>query len=184
MEKEALKILINRNPWIKIAIILLIVIIIILIVYVAVKKIEQIKQNLEQGKTSSAAGDEIKKLQKSGETLSAREIDYQQTVSGIVTDLNGCEDLNTELKVIDDITKVVKKPIDWYYLVKLFDVKQIEDCGSFGNTTTTYALPELLKDQLDTAGVYAGIGGGIGSGFTSSSINLLEGYLSKMGVII
>lgn len=165
----------------KIIIVALVALILLIIVIVIAKKIKQIKDDKGIKVTTNAASSEYKKLVAQGERLSASAMAYQQTVNSIATNLSGCDSLSTELKVIDDITKVVKKPVDWYYLVDLFDVKTIPDCG-WGSTN--YALPELLKDQLDTGGVYAGLGGGIGSGITTESINLLEAYLKKIGVTL
>lgn len=164
-----------------IAIVIVIIAIIALIIYYVHKKIQEKKESKEFDKTKELAGDEYAALQDKGNTLSAKPIEFQQVSNAILTNLSGCDSLSSELKVIDDITKVVKKPIDWYYLVKIFGVKKVDDCG-WG--ATTYALPELLKDQLDTGGIYSGLGGGIGSGVTSESINLLTDYLKKIGVTL
>lgn len=171
----------DMPPMFKGIIALIILILIIVVAYLIYKKWKDKNEDKGLSYTVNDADDEYDKLKKAGQKLSSPVIAYQQTANGIAIDLKGCESFSTELKVINDITKVVKKPIDWYFLVKTFDVKDIDDCG-WGSTT--YALPELLKDQLDTGGVYAGIGGGIGSGVTTSSYNLLEGYLRKIGIVI
>lgn len=169
----------DMPPIFKGIIAIIILIILVIVGYVIYKKLKTGAENKGLDYTVGDASDEYSTLKGKGEKLSSPVIAYQQIANGIAIDLKGCESFSTELKVINDITKVVKKPIDWFFLVKTFGVQLIDDCG-WGSTT--YALPELLKDQLDTGGVYAGIGGGIGSGVTSSSINLLEGYLSKIGV--
>ena len=174
----------DMPPLFKGIIALIIIIILVIVAYLIYKKVKTTIANKDLGKTANDAGDEYSRLKNSGQKLSNPLIAYQQTANSIAMNLDGCETLSTELKVIDDITKVVKNPIDWYFLVKTFAVKDIADCGSFGATKTSYALPELLKDQLDTSGIYAGVGGGIGSGVTARSSNLLEGYLSKIGVTL
>jgi hypothetical protein len=171
----------DMPPVFKGIIALIILIVLVVVAYLIYKKLKKSKEDQGLNYTVNDAHDEYTKLKRKGEKLSSPLIAYQQTANGIAVDLKGCESFTTELKVINDITKVVKKPIDWYFLVKVFDVKSIDDCG-YGSTS--YALPELLKDQLDTGGVYAGIGGGIGSGVTSSSNNLLEEYLRKIGVTL
>lgn len=128
---------------------------------------------------------EFDKLQKQGQKLSKPITAYQQLINDIVNKLNGCESFTTELKVIEGIIRVVKKPVDWHYLVAKFGNKDIADCGTFGVSKTNYDLPTLLKDQLDTGGVYAiDIDGFKSKGFTNDSINVLKEYFSKIGVVI
>ena len=86
----------------------------------------------------------------------------------------------TEADVIIAITKIVKKPIDWYYLVKVFGVRDVDDCG-YGSTK--YNLTESLKDQLDTVLDYYNIPL-VGSGIAKNSYIVLEKYLQKIGVTI
>ena len=121
-------------------------------------KIYQTTKSLTGNKDEKAVANEnlneFQKLQKQGQKLSKPQPAYQQCINDIVTKLNGCETFNTELQVIESIIKVVKKPVDWYYLVAKFGNKDIEDCGTFGVGKTNYDLPTLLKDQLDTAGTY------------------------------
>lgn len=124
---------------------------------------------------------EYEKLAKT-EKLSKPIPAYQQAINDIVTKLTGCEDFRTELQAIESIIKVVKKPIDWYYLVAKFGNKDIDDCG-WGKTN--YDFPTLLKDQLDTSGVYSiDFDGWKKSGFATNSIDILKSYLSKVGVTI
>lgn len=152
-----------------------------LAVYAIVQKIKKDKEKANENVTLDLANDVYRKLYNSGERISSTQAAYSAVANDIQIKLNGCDKFTTELEVIDSITSVVKKPIDWYFLVKLFSVREIEDC-IYGKTY--YALPELLKDQLDTGGIYVGIGGGIGSGVTTESIQLLRGYLSKMNINI
>lgn len=152
-------------------------------------KIYQKTKSLTSNKDSKAVVNEniseFQKLQKQGQKLSKPIPAYQQLINDIVTKLNGCEDVRTEGEVIDGIVKVVKKPVDWYYLVAKFGNKEIEDCGTFGMGKTNYDLPTLLKDQLDTAGFLAiNTDGFKKSGWYNNSINLLKEYFSKIGVVI
>jgi hypothetical protein len=147
----------------------------ILIIYLSAKKIKKMREAAPYNATTDDAADLYKKMKNDGQVLSGREIDYQQLANSIAINLKGCESFATETQVIADIKKVIKKPIDWYYLVKVFGVKEIDDCG-WGKTT--YALPELLKDQLDTA-VPAGPGG-----LPTESINVLTDYLKTKGVTL
>lgn len=128
---------------------------------------------------------EFNKLTKQGQKLSKPIPAYQQLINDIVTRLNGCETNATELEVVAAIIRVVKKPIDWYYLVAKFGNKDIEDCGSFGLSKTNYDLPTLLKDQLDTNvnGYAFKVDGFQGKGFVDT-IDLLRQYFSKIGVVI
>lgn len=75
---------------------------------------------------------EYDKLAKQGGKLSKPLPMYQQAINDIVIKFNGCESVYSELDAIKAIIKVVKKPIDWYYLTAKFGRKDIEDCGSFG----------------------------------------------------
>lgn len=151
--------------------------------YTVYKKLKAIHDEKDLNKTATIYESEYKKLLNKGEKLSFEDKGVYNTLANeIASDLNGCERLSTEVDVINKIINVVKKPIDWYYLVYTFGIKKIDDCGSFGNSSTTYALPELLKDQLDSSGFYTGIGGGIGSGFTTDTKDLMTKYLGGIGV--
>lgn len=132
----------------------------------------------------SDSEDEYEKLKNSNQKLSANPAAYSSLCNDIVIKLDGCELASTEVGVIIAITKIVKKPIDWYYLVKVFKLRDVDDCGiSIGEGSTKYNLPELLKDQLDTATDYWNIPL-VGSGFTTNSFTILEKYLQKIGVTI
>ena len=125
---------------------------------------------------------EYKKLEQSGQKLSFTPNVYSQLVNDIVVKLSGFESFNTELQVIGAIIKVVKKPIDWNYLVAKFGNKDIPD-GAWGKTN--YDLVTLLKDQLDTSGLYTINEPNFKStGFAINTINILTEYLTKIGVKI
>jgi hypothetical protein len=127
----------------------------------------------------SESRDEYDKLKKK-DTLTAPISAYSSLANDIKIKLNGCEMATTEADVIIAITKIVKKPIDWYYLVKVFGVRDVDDCG-YGSTK--YNLTELLKDQLDTVLDYYNIPL-VGSGIAKNSYIVLEKYLQKIGVTI
>lgn len=128
---------------------------------------------------------EVDKLTQQGQKLSKPIPAYQTTINDIVTKLNGCEDIRTEGAVIEAIIRVVKKPIDWHYLVAKFKNKDIADCGSFGMSKTNYDLPTLLNDQLDTGGFMAiNVDGFKRSSYYNNSITLLKEYFSTIGVTL
>jgi hypothetical protein len=141
--------------------------------------------NKDEKKVTNENLTEFDKLQKQGQKLSKPLPAYQQLINDIVKKLNGCEDIRTEGQVIEGIISVVKKPVDWYYLVSKFGNRDIEDCGTFGLGKTNYDLPTLLKDQLDTGG-YMSINkdGFKRSGLYANSINLLNEYLKTIGITI
>jgi hypothetical protein len=148
-----------------------------LLAYKSYKWFQDYKESKDAGASVDAAADEFKDLDEK-DNLSFNNAAYVSLANDIAIKLNGCEMATTEVAVIIAITRVVKKPIDWYYLVKIFGVRKVDDCG-FGETP--YSLPELLKDQLDTATEYFNIPL-VGSGFTLNSYSILESYLSKIGV--
>jgi hypothetical protein len=156
--------------------------------YVAYKIYQKTKSLTGNKNEKAVANENLKefdKLQKQGQKLSKPIPAYQQLINDIVTKLNGCETGNTEIQVIEAIISVVKKPIDWYYLVSKFGNKDIEDCGTFGVGKTNYDLPTLLKDQLDTGGLISINKDGFKrSGFYSNSINLLNEYFKTIGVVM
>ncbi len=109
-------------------------------------------QNWQKDKDAKAvtndAKDTFKDLEKKGQKLSFPLSNYSSTANTIATLLNGCETVMSELQVVESIVRIVKKPIDWFYLVSEFGTKEIEDCV-YGKTNTD--LITLLSDQLDTA---------------------------------
>jgi hypothetical protein len=155
------------------------------VAYKIYQKTKSLAGNKDEKAVTNENLTEFDKLQKQGQKLSKPIPAYQQLINDIVKKLNGCEDIRTEGQVIEGIIAVVKKPVDWYYLVSKFGNKDIEDCGTFGLAKTNYDLPTLLKDQLDTGG-YMSINkdGFKRSGFYANSINLLNEYFKTIGVVI
>ena len=123
---------------------------IVYIAYKISKKVEDIKETLEVKDTVRDAKSMYNKLKKEGKKLSDSNYSaYSSLANYIQKQLDGCEAITTEAMVVNSIIKLVKAPIDWYYLVSEFDVRDISYCGSFGQITEKYPLPELLKEQLD-----------------------------------
>ncbi len=96
---------------------------------------------------SDSAWDEYKRLLKSGQKLSFNESKYISTANTIKTSLDGCETEFGETDAYLAVINCVRKPIDWYFLVKVFGARSIDNCG-IATGETTYALPELLREQL------------------------------------
>lgn len=120
-----------------------------------------------------------------GESLSKPQSDYKASANAIEKLLDGCESAGSELNVIENIITVVKKPIDWAYLKTQFGVREISQCGSFGQIKDSYDLPTLLKDQLDSAGFYTiNIDGYSKTGWAFETINILRDYLKAVNVSI
>lgn len=129
----------------------------------------------------NSAHDSYKDFVKKGQKLSLPESSYLSTANTIQKKLDGCERVTTEIEVIEDIIKVVKKPIDWYYLVYVFGNRDIDDCG-VGTGSTNYDLITLLKDQLDSTLV-----GDMVNGiryWNDTSLIPLSVYLAKIGISI
>jgi hypothetical protein len=148
-------------------------------IYKSVKNAQGKKDSKDVAKDVKA---ELNVLTQQGMKPSFPDSVYSNAVSIIVKKLDGCDGFSPELEVVREVAKVVKNKFDWAYLVYKFGVKTIPNCG-WGDTS--YTLPALLKDQLDSSGIYTGmdIGGGVSSsGVTSNSFNLLETYLKSKGV--
>ena len=143
-----------------------------LIAYKINKKIKDAKDSKDENLTIDLSDDIYKNLLNEGKKLSYSKESYSILANDIETKLNGCESKITEQKVVGQIKDLIKSKIDWYFLVKTFGLRKIEDCG-YGETL--YALPELLKDQLDT---------GDWTGLTDSTFVELSNYLLKIGVKI
>lgn len=139
------------------------------------KKIQEAEALKNSDKTAKASKDEYMRLVRSGQKLTHPEVVYQTATNSIVNDLSGCELPSSEKAVIATIKSVVKKPIDWYYLVMRFGSQMVDDCG-WGTGDTAYALPELLKDQLGQ-GDYVGIP-------TGGNYDDLQKYLKTIGITI
>lgn len=163
----------------------IIVALIFYVLYLIYSAIKKAADNKNVKNTANAAGDLYQQELNKGQKLSLNALVYNSAANDIANKLEGCDSFDNEIKAIETIANVVKKPIDWYYLVKVFNVRSIDNCG-LGNGDTTYALPELLKDQLDSSGVYRGSGAlsVIGTGFTMNSRDLLMKYLYSIGVTL
>lgn len=123
-----------------------------------------------------------------GETLSKPQSDYTAAGNTIVTLLDGCETADSEISALEQVIKVVKKPIDWAYFKLDFGVREVDNCGPWTGETQ-YDLPTLLNDQLDSAGPFAGfysidVDGYKKSGFTTETITILRDYLKTIGITI
>ncbi len=116
-----------------------------LIGYSVYKKVKSLKEKKESNEVANSAEDEYIKLKKQGQKLSYPEPNYFAAANAIKNALNGCESIVGEKDAYLAVLSVVKKPIDWYYLINVFGSREIDDCG-FGETV--YALPELLSGQL------------------------------------
>ena len=138
--------------------------------------------------TTQLAGKDYDALYKSGQRISFKPSDYAAASETILKLLDGCETTNSEISAIEEVIKVVKKPIDWYYLIKIFGQKDVADCGTWGMAKTRYSLVGLLKDQLDTYVLVTPfpqtkLGGWVvPSGSYGDSIGILSKYLKTIGV--
>ena len=152
------------------------------------KKYKKGQEEKDSKQTVKAVDDELTTIKKQGGSNavpSAPQSTYESTANFIKVSLDGCEMGGTELTVIEAICKLVKKPVDWLLLVKAFGVRSINDCAPWGGTT--YDLPTLLKDQLDTSvfGYSMDINGYKKSGLrAANSITILTDYLTSKGITI
>ena len=137
--------------------------------------------------TQKLAGKDYNDLLKQGQKLSFRPSDYSAACETIVKLLDGCETLGSETSAIGEVIKVVKKPIDWYYLIQTFAQKDIDNCG-IGTGDTRYSLVGLLADQLDTTVLVTPFpktilgGWEVPSGYYGDSKDILTKYLKGIGV--
>jgi hypothetical protein len=145
-----------------------------LVGFVIYKKINTIKDKKESDETADSAEDEYLKLKKEGQTLSYPQTKYFSAATAIKNALDGCETYVGEEDAVYAVLNVVKKPIDWYYLVNVFGSRKVDDCGIGGETM--YALPELLYEQLGNLSP--------SSFYTKSNIVYLKNELKKRGVEI
>lgn len=120
-------------------------------------------------KTADASEDEYKKLLKQGQKLSFPVGNYITASNSVKIALDGCETYFGEEDAKFAVMNVVKKPIDWYFLVKTFGSRMIADCG-WGETA--YALPELLKGQLGSISASS-------ANYLTSNLAILQEYLKK-----
>ena len=156
--------------------------------YVAIQVVKAIKSAKKTDDTKKAeetvseVNKELKEIEKQGGKLSFPESNYSSACNTIVQLLNGAETFGTELQVIQEVMKVVKTKQDWLNLVYKFGVRKVQDI-LWGETS--YDLPTLLKDQLDTAGLYAiDFQGYKKSGWATNTRDILEDYLKKVGVVL
>ena len=146
------------------------------------KFVKKMQIEKDSAAVAIAAESEYQKLKKAGAKLSFPETSYQSAINTIVKYLNGCETFTSEMNAAMEVMKVVKTPVDWYYLIQKFGKKDIDDCV-YGKTN--YDLTTLLKDQLDSAGMFkVNVNGFADSGFTSKSSNILAKYLSTKGITL
>jgi hypothetical protein len=143
-----------------------------LIAYTVYNKVKLLKDKQESNETADSAENEYLKIKKQGQTLSYPQTKYFSAASAIKNALDGCDSKLGEEDAVNAVLGVVKKPIDWYYLVNVFGSREIEDC-LYGSTT--YALPELLMQQL----------GHMAESFPPKNyIDVLKRELKKIGVEI
>jgi hypothetical protein len=140
--------------------------------FVIYKKIKLIQDKAVSNETANSAEDEYLKLKKKGQTLSFPQTNYFSAASAIQNALNGCDTYVGEEDAVYTVLNIVKKPIDWYYLVNIFGSRKIDDCV-YGSTM--YALPELLMQQLGNVNTSTSI-------YTKSNITVLRAGLKKIGV--
>ncbi|MFY8166614.1 MAG: hypothetical protein ACOVJ8_08485 [Sediminibacterium sp.] len=132
---------------------------------------------------------EIKDLINKGETPSKPLSSYKSAANTIFAHLDGCETLETEIKVIQEVVKQVKKPIDWKLLSREFGTKKVDNCG-WGTGETPYELGTLLKEQLDAP--VANPTTVVAEGFAyiplksgrKTTFEVLNTYLKSIGVTI
>jgi hypothetical protein len=155
------------------------------VVWQAKKLVEGLKKTQgEKDSTSelNATQNELNQLQNQGEKLSFPLSNYSSSANTIANLLDGCETFTSELAAIEEVIKVVKKPIDWLQLQKSFGTKTIDNCG-WMTGETPYALGSLLKEQLDSSGAYTlNYPNYKKSGFVLNSRDILSGYLKSIGV--
>ena len=128
---------------------------------------------------SDSAKDTYKDLLKKGQKLTYPESAYGTAANTIQKLLNGGETITTEIQVVNEIIKVVKKPVDWYYLISVFASRDIDDLG-YGKSN--YDLPTLLKDQLDSTLIGDKVNGKFY--WSEDTLYPLTEYLANMGITI
>jgi hypothetical protein len=142
-------------------------------IYKGVKNSEELKNSQD---TANSAENEYKKLLRQGQKLSFPESNYISASNTVETSLSGCETYFGEEDAKYAVINVVKKPIDWYFLVTTFGSRMIDNCG-WGTGETAYALPELLREQLGSISASSG-------NYFSTNLSILQDYLTKIGVTL
>lgn len=131
---------------------------------------------------------EIKAEINKGETPSRPLSTYKSSANTIFEYLNGAEKPSTEIKVIQEVVKQVKKPLDWKLLSREFGRRKVENWGGFGDTE--YELGTLLKEQLDSIVAPPTIVDAEGFRYNSiksgkkTAFEVLNTYLKSIGVTI
>ena len=135
--------------------------------------------------TEKLAAKDYNDLVKAGQKITFPPSAYAAANETIVKLLDGCESIFSEIKAIEEVIKVVKKPVDWYYLVKTFGQKDIDNCG-YWQGETRYSLEGLLKEQLNQSKTYlfgATLGGWkCPAGVYQNSKDILSAYLKTVGI--
>lgn len=156
------------------------------VIYLAFKAknfFKGLSESKESQNVVDDAKEEVKQLSNQYKLTHPKSV-YSSAIGNIVKLLSGCESVSSEFDVVENLIRVVKNPLDWAYLVAEFNKKSIPDCG-WGYTT--YSLPELLKDQLDTAGCYVPsktVDGYKLSGCRQNTIDFLTEYLATKKITI
>lgn len=159
-------------------IIVIVVVVILWIVYREVSKSIKLNKERKNPKVTVADAERDIQIEKDkGESLSSSASAYSASANAIEKLLDGCETSESETSAISNVMQVVKRPIDWFNLVKVFGVREISQCGSFGQIKDSYDLPTLLKDQLDTVVIST-------SGIYADSLVVLRNKLKEIGVTI
>jgi hypothetical protein len=118
--------------------------------YVLYKKTKDVKEDKPIKAVTDAANDEIKQYEQEGLKLSFP-LSYYASVSNQVFNLlDGAETPLSEYRAAHSVATAVRNKLDWAQLVKSFGKRDVSDAFSFGLSKTTYSLPDLLKEQLDT----------------------------------
>lgn len=178
----------NIDPKTRGLIYLLIVIAVLVLLFFVVKWVKKYLKDQEEKKDPKIvvedADDEYKAQIKAGIILSNPPSAYSGASNAIESLMDGCETFESEMNSIKEVIKVVKQPIDWFFLLKTFGVREIDNCGPFTGSKQ-YDLSSLLKDQLDSSGAYkiTNINGYSDySFFTQNSLDVLENFLKSRGV--
>lgn len=155
--------------------------------YYLYKKLMQNKEEKDSKETLNEIEKELKNEIQNGQTLTYPQSNYNTASSLIFQLLDGCERYESEEKAIGEVIKVVKKKADWLNLCRTFGVKKVDNCG-YLTGDTTYDLPTLLKDQLDSTAISLPYldtieGYKIPYGWTKTS-DILAGYLRTKGVTL
>ena len=151
------------------------------------KKMNEKKEKEDSKATTDAVTDELKNEIKNGQTLTYPQSNYNTASNTIFQLLDGCETYNSEVQAIGEVIKVVKKKADWLNLVKTFGVKKVDNCG-YLTGDTTYDLPTLLKDQLDSTAISMPYfneveGYKVPTGWYKTR-DILTGYLQTKGITL